>query len=48
MAELADIYSLDRQKAETIGLLHDVAKDLSKEQIKSYVIKGHIQIQYEC
>lgn len=48
MAELADIYSLDRQKAETIGLLHDAAKDLSKEQIKFYVIEGHIQIQHEC
>ena len=48
MGELAKIYSLDHCKAETIGLLHDAAKDLSKERIDLLIREGHIQIQYEC
>ena len=48
MAEMADIYSLDRQKAETIGLLHDAAKDLSKEVIDRIIKEGKIRIQHNC
>jgi predicted HD superfamily hydrolase involved in NAD metabolism len=48
MSELAKIYSLDHDKAETIGLLHDAAKDLPKEQINLLLKEGQIQIQHEC
>jgi len=48
MSELAKIYSLDQSKAETIGLLHDAAKDLPQEKINLFIKKGHIKIQHEC
>lgn len=44
MSQLSEVYSLDQNKAEAIGLLHDAAKDLSKEQHILLVNEGQIQI----
>ena len=33
MSELAEVYGLDQEKAKTIGILHDAAKDLPQEKI---------------
>lgn len=48
MSELAEIYSLDWGKAKIIGLLHDAAKELQKDQINLLVREGNIQIQHDC
>lgn len=48
MSELAKVYALECCKAETIGLLHDAAKDLSQENINLLVKEGCIQIQHDC
>ena len=48
MGELAEIYDLDREKALIIGLLHDVAKDLSPDQQEQLIEEGDIQTQHEC
>lgn len=48
MAQLSEIYSLDQNKAETIGLLHDAAKELTKDQFNLLVREGNIQIQHDC
>jgi HD superfamily phosphohydrolase YqeK len=47
LGEIAPIYGLDRELAETIGILHDAAKDLSQETWQQLVIEGGIQQQYE-
>ena len=48
MGELAEVYALDRELAETTGLLHDAAKDISPELIEQLMQEGGIEIQYEC
>lgn len=48
MGELAEIYGLDKEKAQTIGILHDAGKDLPKGTIEELVDEGNIQITYEC
>lgn len=48
MGELAEVYGLDKEKAETIGILHDAGKDLSKEQIASLMDEARIQINHAC
>jgi predicted HD superfamily hydrolase involved in NAD metabolism len=39
---------LDQEKAQTIGLLHDAAKDLPQETIDLLVEEGEIQIHHTC
>ena len=46
--ELAGVYGLDQDQAETAGILHDAAKDLSPELIAQLIQDGGIEIQYEC
>jgi predicted HD superfamily hydrolase involved in NAD metabolism len=48
MAELAPIYSLDRLQAMTAGLLHDAARDLSKEQQITLAMEAGIKFHYPC
>jgi predicted HD superfamily hydrolase involved in NAD metabolism len=48
MGELADIYGLDKEKAQAIGILHDAGKDLPQSKIEELVRDGNIQITYEC
>lgn len=48
MAELAEIYSLDRTRALTAGLLHDAAKDLEPEQQLALVEEARIEMRYPC
>ncbi|MBN2548819.1 MAG: bis(5'-nucleosyl)-tetraphosphatase (symmetrical) YqeK [Anaerolineales bacterium] len=44
IGELAEVYSLDRQLAQTAGLLHDAAKDLSPAQQEQIIQQAGIQI----
>ncbi len=46
MEELAPVYGLDSDQAQTIGLLHDAGKDLPQEQIKVLIHEGKIQINH--
>lgn len=48
MGELAEVYGLDKEKAQTIGILHDAGKDLPQSKIEELVREGNIQITYEC
>lgn len=48
MGELAQVYALDVELAETIGILHDAAKDISPELIGQLIQEGQIQTQYDC
>lgn len=48
MGELAGVYALDKELAETIGILHDAAKDISSELISQLIQEGNIEIQYAC
>jgi predicted HD superfamily hydrolase involved in NAD metabolism len=48
MGELADIYALDKDKAQTIGILHDAAKDLPQAKIDALIKEGNIRLMYEC
>jgi len=48
MGELAEVYGLDREKALTIGILHDAGKDLPPDQQKQLIDEGNIQIQHAC
>lgn len=48
MGELAEVYGLDKEKAQTIGILHDAGKDLPAEKIAELVKAGDIQIEHEC
>ena len=43
MGELAEVYGLDQEKAGTIGLLHDAAKDLTLDQQAELIIEGNIR-----
>lgn len=48
MGELAEVYGLDREKAQSIGLLHDAGKDLPPGQQKQLIREGRIEIRYPC
>jgi predicted HD superfamily hydrolase involved in NAD metabolism len=48
MGELAGVYGLDKDQAETLGLLHDAAKDLSPALIEQLIREGKIEIHFEC
>jgi len=48
MGELAEVYGLDKEKAQTIGILHDAGKDLSLTVQKQLVNDGNIEIRFEC
>jgi len=48
MGELAEVYGLDKEKAQTIGILHDAGKDLPQSKIDELVCEGKINITYEC
>jgi predicted HD superfamily hydrolase involved in NAD metabolism len=48
MAELAEIYSLDRVQAITAGLLHDAAKDLSVEQQLALSEEAGLDLTQPC
>ena len=41
---LAKQYGLDEEKAEFTGLIHDIAKEMSKEEIDEYIKKYNIEI----
>jgi len=47
MGELADVYGLDREKAQTIGVLHDAGKDLPSDVQGELIAEGNIQIHHE-
>ena len=40
--ELAEFYGEDEGKAEFAGLVHDMAKELTKEQIDEYIRKYNV------
>lgn len=42
--KLAKIYGLDEEKAEIAGLIHDIAKEMSKDEIIEYAEKHNIEI----
>jgi predicted HD superfamily hydrolase involved in NAD metabolism len=48
MANLAEVYSLDRDRAVLAGLLHDAAKDLPTDQQASLVMESGIEIHHPC
>ena len=48
MGELAEVYGLERGLAETIGILHDAAKDLPQEQINRLIAEGGITLAHPC
>ena len=43
-AKLAQIYEVDVQKAQIAGLLHDIAKEMPKEEMFKYVEENNIEI----
>ncbi|MCJ7702299.1 MAG: bis(5'-nucleosyl)-tetraphosphatase (symmetrical) YqeK [Anaerolineales bacterium] len=47
MGELAEVYELDKEKALTIGLLHDAGKDLSPTRRKQILAEASIEIRHE-
>ena len=48
MIELAEVYSLDREKAMVAGLLHDAGKDLSPTHQQRIVQEAAIAIENPC
>lgn len=42
--ELAVYYGLDAKKARLTGLAHDIAKQMSVEEIKNYIMKYNIEL----
>jgi predicted HD superfamily hydrolase involved in NAD metabolism len=48
MGKLADIYSLDRDRALVIGLLHDAGKDQSPDQLLRLADEAAIAFHYPC
>lgn len=47
--QLAKKYGVDIQKAKLVGLAHDIAKEMSKEEMLKYVEKRHIDVdEYEA
>lgn len=43
-AKLAQIYGVDVQKAQIAGLLHDIAKEMPKEEMFKYIEENKIEI----
>ncbi len=41
--ELAKIYGLDEEKAKLIGIAHDIAKEIPKEEALKYAIENEIE-----
>ena len=41
--KLANIYNADIEKAKLIGLMHDMAKELTKDEMRDYVEKNNIE-----
>lgn len=48
MGQLAEVYEFDQEKARTIDILHDAAKDLSPTMQKQLVDERAIEILFEC
>jgi predicted HD superfamily hydrolase involved in NAD metabolism len=48
MAELAKIYSLDRDQAMVTGLLHDAARDMSDVQLLAMAQEAGIELSDPC
>ncbi len=48
MRELASIYNLDIETAQTIGILHDAAKDLCPDEQQKMILEGNIPICCEA
>ena len=48
MQDLAELYDLDLDRALTAGLLHDVAKNLSPEELLILAERGGITFAYPC
>ena len=46
MADLAEVYCLDRSQALTAALLHDAAHDFTDEQLLAYAQKAGIRINH--
>ncbi len=42
--ELAKIYGEDEEKAAFAGLVHDMAKELTKEQMEEYIKKYNVVV----
>ena len=47
MGELAWIYAIDRETSQTVGLLHDAAKDLGPSQQAEIMVQAKIEIHHE-
>jgi predicted HD superfamily hydrolase involved in NAD metabolism len=48
MGELAKIYRLDHTQAMMAGLLHDAARDLTREQLLVLAEEANIKFNYPC
>ena len=48
MSDLAAVYGLDIEKAQTIGILHDAGKDLPPETWQPLLQEGNIRIRHEA
>ena len=48
MGELAGVYSLDQERAELAGLLHDAAKDMESERQMALAEEARIEFRYLC
>lgn len=42
--ELAEIYGIDKEIAKKVGLVHDIAKEMSDEEKQSYAEKNQIPV----
>lgn len=42
--ELAKFYGLDTKKARLIGLAHDIAKQMTKSEIKEYLLEHNVEL----
>ncbi len=48
MGELAKVYRLEQEKALTVGLLHDAAKDLEPTRQRELIEEANIEMRCEC
>lgn len=42
--KLANMYGADVKKSKLIGLMHDIAKDISREEILKYIKENNIEV----
>ena len=42
--ELAKIYGIDEEKAKIVGVAHDIAKEMTKEQYFLYCVQNKIEM----